>query len=150
VTAEVTGVPTTGVTSEVTGVQTTGVTAEVTGVPTETETAKSIGLHPTEGITGVATEVSSADNGQDGSGSEDDEEDSGAETRHDEIPEDEVYHPVSVKPPIQQTCGRRPRKPRDYSHMYAHATGMNHAMTQYSLKKGFKKFQKVDEDAISK
>jgi hypothetical protein len=34
--------------------------------------------------------------------------------------------------------------------MYSHATVMHHAMTQYSLKKGLKKFQKVGEAAVSK
>jgi hypothetical protein len=34
--------------------------------------------------------------------------------------------------------------------MHSHATIMHHAMTQYSLKKGLKKFQKVGEAAVSK
>jgi hypothetical protein len=34
--------------------------------------------------------------------------------------------------------------------MNSHATIMHHAMTQYSLKKGLKKFQKVGEAAVSK
>jgi hypothetical protein len=34
--------------------------------------------------------------------------------------------------------------------MHSHATIMHHAMTQYSLKKGLRKFQKVGEEAVSK
>jgi hypothetical protein len=52
------------------------------------------------------------------------------ETSHDEIPEDEVYHPESMTPSIQIIHSLRPRKPWDYSHMYSHVTVMHHAMTQ--------------------
>jgi hypothetical protein len=34
--------------------------------------------------------------------------------------------------------------------MFSHTTVMHHAMTQYSLRKGLKKFQKVGEEAVSK
>jgi hypothetical protein len=34
--------------------------------------------------------------------------------------------------------------------MFSHATIMHHAMTQYSLKKGLRKFKKVGEEAVSK
>jgi hypothetical protein len=51
---------------------------------------------------------------------------------------------------IQRRYGLRPRKARDYSHMFSHATVMHHAMTQYSLKKGLMGFQKVGEEAVSK
>jgi hypothetical protein len=61
-----------------------------------------------------------------------------------------VYHPDSMTPSIQRVHGLRPRKPRDYSHMHSHATIMHHAMNQYSLKKGLRKFQKVGEEAVSK
>jgi hypothetical protein len=55
-----------------------------------------------------------------------------------------------MTPSIQRVHVLHPRKPRDYSHMHYHATIMHHAMTQYSLKKGLKKFQKVGEAAVSK
>jgi hypothetical protein len=61
-----------------------------------------------------------------------------------------VYHPDSMTPSIQRVHGLRPRKPWDYSHMHYHATIMHHAMTQYYLKKGLRKFQKVGEEANSK
>jgi hypothetical protein len=77
------------------------------------------------------------------SDSEDDDDVNAIELRHSEIPDDEVYHPDSMTPSVQRMCVIRPRKPRDYSHMYAHATIMHHAMTQYSLKKGHMKFQKA-------
>lgn len=67
--------------------------------------------------------------------SSDDEDDDDA----DEIPDDEVYHPDSMTPSVQRVYGLRPRRGRDYSHL--HATIAHHAMTQYSLKKGLKKFQ---------
>jgi hypothetical protein len=98
----------------------------------------------------VATEVTNADNEQGDSGREDGDEESGIETRHDEIPEDKVYHDDSMTPSVQRIYGPMPRNPRGYIHMYAHATVMHHAMTHYSLRKGLKKFRKVGEDAISK
>jgi hypothetical protein len=104
----------------------------------------------------VATEVNNVEgatvvtnNEDDDSGSEDGD-DNGIKTGYNETPNDEVYHPDSMTPSIQRTYGLMPRKPRGYSHMYAHATGMQHAMTQYSIKKGWKKFQKVGEGAMSK
>jgi hypothetical protein len=86
----------------------------------------------------------------------DDEDDNDAdgtnaiESHHDDIPDDEVYHPHSMTSSVQRTYGLRPRKPQDYSHMYAHATVMHHAMIQYSLRKGLKKFQKVGGGAASR
>jgi hypothetical protein len=68
--------------------------------------------------------------------------------------EDEVepnvapYNPDTWTPSIQRLHGLRPRKARQYSHL--HATLMYHAMTQYSLKKGLKKFKEVGEEAVSK
>jgi hypothetical protein len=64
-----------------------------------------------------------------------------------DAPSDEevVYHPDSMTPSVQRTHGLRPRKPWDYSHMFSHATVMHHVMTQYSLRKGLRKFQKVGE-----
>jgi hypothetical protein len=84
----------------------------------------------------------------------DDDDDAGAnngvETSHNEISEDQVYHPDSMTPSIQRVHELRRRKPRDYSQIHSHATIMHHAMTQYSLKKGLRKFQKVGEEAVSK
>jgi hypothetical protein len=53
-----------------------------------------------------------------------------------------------MTPSIQITHGLRPRKPRDYSHM--HAIVIHHAMTQYSVKSGLKKFKEKGENTISK
>jgi hypothetical protein len=55
-----------------------------------------------------------------------------------------------MTPSVQRTYGLRPREARDYNHMFSHATVMHHAMTQYSLKKGLRKFQKVGEETVSK
>jgi hypothetical protein len=55
-----------------------------------------------------------------------------------------------MTPSVQRTYGLMSRKPRDYIHMYAHATVMHHVMTQYSLRKWLTKFQKVGEEAVSK
>jgi hypothetical protein len=54
-----------------------------------------------------------------------------------EIPDDEVYHPDTVTPSVQSN-GLRPKRARDYSHM--HANIVHHAMTQYSLNRGLRKF----------
>jgi hypothetical protein len=64
----------------------------------------------------------------------DDDNSNDTDTSHD-APSDEevVYHPDSMTPSVQRTHGLRPRKPRDYSHMFSHATVMHHVMTQYSL-----------------
>jgi hypothetical protein len=74
----------------------------------------------------------------------------GIRTSHNEIPDEEVYHPNTMTPSVQRTYELRPRKPRDYSNMYAHATLVHHAMMQDSLKEGLRKFQKVVEEAVSK
>jgi hypothetical protein len=93
---------------------------------------------------------------EDDSDDEDDEDDEDVddskdiESHHDETPDEKVYHPDSMTPSVQRTHGLRPRKPRDYSHMFSHANVMHHAMTQYSLRKGLNKFQKVGEEAVSK
>jgi hypothetical protein len=55
-------------------------------------------------------------------------------------------HHGSMTQSFQRAYGLRPRKPMDYSHM--HATVIHHGMTQYSLKRGLKKFKEVDEEAI--
>jgi hypothetical protein len=59
-----------------------------------------------------------------------------------------VHHPDLMTPSIQRIHGLRPSKPRDYSHLDANI--VHHAMTQYSLKKGLKKFKEKGETAISK
>jgi hypothetical protein len=59
-----------------------------------------------------------------------------------------VYHPDTMTPSMQSTYGLRPRLARDYIHM--HANIVHHAMTQYSLNKGLRKFQKEGEKAVEK
>jgi hypothetical protein len=65
-----------------------------------------------------------------------------------EIADEDVYYPDTMTPSVQRTYGLRLRKPRDYSHI--HAMYIHHAMTQYSVKSGLKKFKVNGEDAISK
>jgi hypothetical protein len=83
-----------------------GVTTEVTGVhPVEG------GIDPIEVTTGVATEGTEVvnvegatvvtNNKENTSGCEDDAEVNGIETPHDDIPEDEVYHPDFMTPSVQ-------------------------------------------------
>jgi hypothetical protein len=76
------------------------------------------------------------------SGSEDEDEEEA------EISDSEVYHPEYMTPSIQRVYGLRPNRARDYSHM--HANVVHHAMTQYSLKRGLKKFKVEAEEAVSK
>ena len=75
---------------------------------------------------------------------------SGIEVEHGEIEDEEVYHPESMTPSVQQTHGMklRPRKPRDYSHTFV--TLMHYAMTQYGVKAGLKKFKEKGEEAVVK
>jgi hypothetical protein len=80
--------------------------------------------------------------------SEDSDDDEEEEEQGKEIPDDEVYHPDTMTPSIQSTYGLHPRRARDYSHM--HANTVHHAMTQYSLNKGLRKFQKEGEKAVEK
>jgi hypothetical protein len=40
---------------------------------------------------------------------------------------------------VQSTYGLRPKRVRDYSHL--HANIVHHAMTQYSLNRGLRKFR---------
>jgi hypothetical protein len=77
------------------------------------------------------------------SGDDEEEEEQGKE-----IPDDKVYHPDTMTPSIQSTYRLRSRRARDYSHM--HANIVNHAMTQYSLNKGLRKFQNEGEKAVEK
>jgi hypothetical protein len=67
---------------------------------------------------------------------EDSDEDKGAK----ETSEEDAYHPDNMTSSVQRTNGLRPRNPRDYSHIHTYV--VHHAMTQYSLKSGLKKFQK--------
>jgi hypothetical protein len=66
----------------------------------------------------------------------DDEEDGDGDNNNATDPNDApsgeevVYHPDSMTSSVQRTHGLRPRKPRDYSHMFSHATVMYHVMTQ--------------------
>jgi hypothetical protein len=124
---------------------------EITGVAPEGIAA---GTSNNEGATGTddnppplilsGTAYESDDDGDDADAN------NGIEKSHNEISEDQVYHPYSITPSIQRVHGLRPRKSWDYSHMHSRATIMHHAMTQYSLKKGLRKFQKVGEEAVSK
>jgi hypothetical protein len=65
-----------------------------------------------------------------------------------EISDDEVYHPDTMTPSVQSTYGLRPRRARDYSHL--HANIVHHAMTQYSLNRGLRKFKVKGEEAVEK
>jgi hypothetical protein len=80
--------------------------------------------------------------------SEDSDDDEEEEEQGKEIPDDEVYHPDTMTPSIQSTYGLRHRRVRDYIHM--HANIVHHAMTQYSLNKGLRKFQKEGKKAVEK
>jgi hypothetical protein len=65
-----------------------------------------------------------------------------------EIPYDEVYHPDTMTPSLQSTYGLRPRRARHYSHL--HVNIMHHAMTQYSLNRGLRKFKVKGEQDVEK
>jgi hypothetical protein len=65
-----------------------------------------------------------------------------------EIPDDEVYHPDTMAPSVQSTYGLRPKRARDYIHL--HANVVHHAMTQYSLNKGLRKFREKGEKTVEK
>jgi hypothetical protein len=71
--------------------------------------------------------------------SEDDDSDEEDEF-HEEIVDEDVYHPDTMPPSIQRTYGVKTRKPRDCSHRHAMVT--HHAMTQYSVKSALKKSRK--------
>ena len=60
-----------------------------------------------------------------------------------EVPDEEVFHPNSTTPSVRRTYNLRTnRSGRDYSHRYGHHMShvIHHAMTQYSLPKGVKRF----------
>jgi hypothetical protein len=65
-----------------------------------------------------------------------------------EIPDDEVYHPDTMTPSVQSTYGLRTKRARDYSQL--HANVVHHAMTQYSLNRGLRKFREKGEKAVEK
>jgi hypothetical protein len=58
---------------------------------------------------------------------------------HSEIADEDIYHPDTMTPSVQRRYGLRPRKPPDYCHR--HAMVIHHAMTQYSVKSGLRKFK---------
>jgi hypothetical protein len=124
-------------TEETTEHETTGAAAEegdATGVPQDRGTAQVEGINSGMNIetTGVLPEETISLNAPSNDDSDDEEED-----QHD------AYHPNTMTPSVQRGHRLRPRRARDYSHMFSHTTVMHHAMTQYSLKKGLQKFQKV-------
>jgi hypothetical protein len=130
--------------------ESTGVPANEmsTGVPVIEEstgelTEGSAGVHPEEPEEDTYPGNSDGDNdnpppmlartaNEDHSNDEDDEN---GDNINYGTPDGEVCHPDSMTPSVQRTHGLRPRKPRDYSHMFSHTTVMHHAMTQYSLRK---------------
>jgi hypothetical protein len=76
------------------------------------------------------------------------EEEPNVEHDNEEEPDVDPYNPDTWTPSVRRFRGLCPRKRREYSHL--HAKVMHHDMTQYSLKKGIKKFNKVGEAAVSK
>jgi hypothetical protein len=159
---ESTGVPVeiTGVhTEETTGNESTGVPAESTGVPTEStevQDYESPGMASDEDspeapneITDDATSKQVNTNGEEEDEMEPDAAGNMANEEEDEMePNVAPYNPETWTPSIQRVHGIRPRKARQYIHL--HATIIHHAMIQYSLKKGLKKFKEVGEEAVSK
>jgi hypothetical protein len=150
--AESTGVPT----NEMEGSTGVPVIGESTGVLTEGST----GVHPDEpeenpdpdncnGGDDNPPPLSARTDNEDDSDDEDDgdgDNNNVTDPNHDAPSGKEaVYHPDSMTPSVQRTHGLRPRKPRDYSHMFSHATVMHHVMTQYSLRKGLKSFKKWEK-----
>jgi hypothetical protein len=133
--------------------QGTGVLTEgSTGVHHEENTGPDNGHGDDDNPPPMSARTASEDDSDDEDDGDDGDSDNsnGTDPQHDGNPDEEVCHPDSMTPSVQRTHGLRPRKPRDYSHMFSHATVMHHAMTQYSLRKGLKKFQKVGEEAVSK
>jgi hypothetical protein len=154
-----TGVATEGTTGVPNGENdTTGVADEegdTTGVPQDSSTTQVevIGNGMNIGTTGLPPKGTTLPD----SNGEDDNPPSLDAPRSDDSNSDdkdedqyETYHPNTMTPSVQRAHGLMPRKARDYSHMFSHATVMHHAMIQYSLKKGLRKLQKVGESAVSK
>jgi hypothetical protein len=142
---ESTGVPagSTGVAQEPIGNESTGVLAKSTGY-------ESLGVSSDDDSTEAPNET--ADNAAGKQENSDAEPDAACDMSNEE--EDEVepnvppYNADTCTPSIQRVHGLQPRKDRQYSHL--HATIMHHAMPQYSLKKGLKKFKEVGKEAFSK
>jgi hypothetical protein len=114
----------------------TGVEADGTNMMDHEDSSTS---QPENDNTGVIEDASD-------SGDEDKDEDEDEDET--EISESEVYHTESMTPSIQIVYGLRPNRARDYNHL--HAKVVHHAMTQYSLKWGLKKFKVKAEEAVSK
>jgi hypothetical protein len=110
--------------------------AEISRVVTETT-----GLAETTGLVAETTGVIANEE-------QNNEEEPNVEQDDEEEPDVEPYNPDTWTPSVQRVHVLRPRKGREYIHL--HAMVMHHAMTQYSLKKGIKKFKKVGEAAVSK
>jgi hypothetical protein len=120
---------------------------EITGVPeNEIETVDNedniTGDNDTPDTTGVVTDTPGMEVAETTGVVNNEEDEVGQE------PNMEPYNPYTWTPSVQRVHGIRPRKGRTFSHV--HATVMHHAMTQYSLKKGLKKFKEVGEEAVSK
>jgi hypothetical protein len=146
-----TGVPaeSTGVPQEPIGNESTGVLAESTDT-TGVQEYESPGVSNDDDITEAPNET--ADDATGERENTDEEPNAASDMSNEE--EDEVepnvapYNPYTWTPSIQRVHGLQPRKSRQYSHL--HATIIHHAMTQYSLKKGLKKFKEVGKEAVSK
>jgi hypothetical protein len=149
---ETTGNESTGVLTEEqepTGNESAGVPAESIDI-TEVQDYESPGVSSDEDSIDAPGET--ADDATGEQENTDEEPDAASNVSNEE--EDEVepnvapYDPYIWAPSIQRVHGLRPRKARQYSHL--HATIMHHAMPQYSLKKGLKKFKEIGEEAVSK
>jgi hypothetical protein len=156
---ETTGNESTGVPAESTGVLTeeqepTG--NESTGVPAESIDTTEVQDYESPGVSSDEDSIDAPDEtADDATGKQentDEEPDADSNVSNEE--EDEVdpnvapYNSDTWTPSIQRVNGLRPRKARQHSHL--HAKIMHHAMTQYSLKKGLKKFKEIGEEAVSK
>jgi DNA repair ATPase RecN len=62
--------------------------------------------------------------------------------------DNEVFHPNTMTPSVQFTYGLCLNSARYHSHL--HANSVHHAMTQYSLNKGRRKFKEKVEKAMEK
>jgi hypothetical protein len=64
-----------------------------------------------------------------------------------EVPDSEINQLEFITPSVQWVRGLRPRKPREYGHRLVNI--VHHTITQYSLKRGLKKFKEKGEAAVS-
>jgi hypothetical protein len=156
---EITGTESTGVPAESTGVLTEEqepIGNESTGVPVESTNTTGVQDYESPGVPSGEDRIEAPNETADDATGErentDEEPDAASDVSNED--EDDVEpnvapcNPETWTPSIQRVHGLRPRKARQYSHI--HATIMHHAMTQYSLKKGLKKFKEVGEEAVSK